>query len=231
MVRHKNYLKNSMEDICKKIRRTILTASFQSKACHIGSALSCVEILVDLYFNKLKKDDIFIFSKASGVAALYAVLAEKGIIPHNKVAFYLKKYPLPSKEVPGVIWSGGSLGMGLSVAAGMALADRKRKVYCLISDGEVQEGQTYEASLFVRQHKLTNLYVIVDFNKYQACGAIKDILDLTTAFEFLKKTLPNIEIVDTIKGKGIDFMENNYKWHYKNLDEKGYKKALLQLAD
>ena len=229
MVGHKNITKNDLQDISLKIRRSILKASFKANACHLGSALSCVEILVSLYYKILKKDDIFLFSKASGVSALYAILADKGYFPKSKIAYYLKKYPLASKKVPGVIHSVGSLGHGLSVAAGMALADRKRKVYVLLSDGECQEGSTYEASLFARQHKLTNLYVTIDFNRYQACGAIKDILDLTTSFDFLKRTLPNLKVVKTIKGKGISFMEDDYTWHYRNLTPFLLKQALKEL--
>ncbi|MEK7180270.1 MAG: thiamine pyrophosphate-dependent enzyme [Patescibacteria group bacterium] len=212
----------------RQIKRDILNASFEAGACHIGSALSCSDILVDL-FNILKKEDVFLFSKASGVAAYYAILADKGHFPKEKTAEYLKKYPLVSKEVPGVIWSGGSCGHGLPVACGLALADRMRKVYVLLSDGECQEGATYEAALFARQHKLKNLYVLIDNNGLQACGATKDILDLETAFEFLKKTLPNCKIFETIKGAGVDFMEGDFTWHYRNLTPALLARALKQI--
>ncbi len=160
-----------------KLRKLILNASYESGACHIGSALSCIDILVEI-FNKKKENDLFIFSKASGVAAYYAILAEKGIIPENKVAYYLKNYPLVSKEVPSVLWSGGSLGHGLPVAAGLALADRTRDVYVMMSDGEIQEGTTWESAMFASHHKLKNLKVYIDKNGLQACGATKDILDI-----------------------------------------------------
>ena len=246
----------NLKDICKKIRRKILVASFRTGACHIGSALSCVEILVALYYRVLKKDDIFIFSKASGAAALYAILADKGLIPKDGVADCLKKYPLPSKEVPGIVWSGGSLGQGLSVATGIALADRSRKVYCLLSDGELQEGQTWEAILFAAHQKLNNLTVIIDRNRLQACGGTEEILkleplatkldsfgwwvkwsnghNLYDLIDNLKKFKrikePRILIAETIKGKGVDFMENKYEYHYKNLDQQGFEKALLQCS-
>lgn len=161
----------------KKIRKLILEASYEAHACHIGSALSCVEILIEI-FNKKKENDLFIFSKASGVAAYYAVLSELGVIPSDKVAFYLKNYPLVSKEVPGVIWSGGSLGHGLPVAVGLAYVDRTRDVYVLMSDGELQSGTTWESALFAAQHKLNNLKVFVDYNEIQACGKIEEISDL-----------------------------------------------------
>ncbi len=257
MDRYKNYPKNNLEDLCKKIRRKILVASYHAGACHIGSALSCVEILVALYYKVLKKDDIFLFSKASGVATLYAILADKGFIPKNEVFKYLKKYPLSSKEVPGILWSGGSLGQGLSVATGLALADRSRKVYCLLSDGELQEGNTWEAILFAAHHKLDNLIVIIDRNELQACGKTENILKLEPLLnkwntfnwaynsvnghninwlirslkvkaDTSRKDMPYVIIANTIKGKGVSFMENKYEWHYKNLDQQGFEEALLQ---
>lgn len=234
------------------IRKSILENSYLAKACHIGSALSCVEILLAIDEVKDEKD-IFLFSKASGVVAYYALLAEKGIIPKSKVSYYLKKYPLASKEVPGVIHSVGSLGHGLSIAVGMAFADRTKKVYCLISDGELNEGSTWEALLFAGHHKLDNLIVVVDYNGLQACGATRDILDLEPlqmkfeAFRCAAKRVrghdiksiktaltrdtkcAKIVIANTLKGKGVDFMENQYEWHYKNLDKQLLQRALKQI--
>ena len=209
------------------LRKLILEASLEAGACHIGSALSAVDIVERVYKTK-KKRDVFVFAKASGVAALYAVLAKRGIIPEDKVVYYLKHYPLPSREVPGVIHSVGSLGHGLPVAVGLALADRTRKVYCLISDAEIQEGTTWESILFARQHKLRNLKIIVDKNKLQACGSTKDILDIDKALELLEELFP-IEVVKTIKGKGVSFIENDYTWHYRNLTPKLLKQALKEL--
>ena len=257
MVRSKNYPKDDLEDLCKKIRRKILVASYHAGACHIGSALSCVEILVALYYRILKKEDIFIFSKASGVATLYAILADKGFIPKNEVFKYLKKYPLPNKEVPGILWSGGSLGQGLSVATGLALADRSRRVFCLLSDGELQEGNTWEAILFAAHHKLGNLIVIIDRNKLQACGKTENILKLEPLLrkwdsfnwaynsvdghhinwlirslkvkaDTSRKNMPYVIIANTIKGKGVSFMENDYTWHYRNLNQELFEKAINQ---
>lgn len=244
----------ALVNLARTIRRQILKASFKVKACHIGSALSCVEILVALYFKILKKSDIFLFSKASGASALYAVLAEKGEISRQKVAFYLKKYPLAGREVPGVIWSAGSLGHGLPVALGLALAEKKRKVYCLVSDGELQEGTTWESALFANHHQLNNLTVIVDRNYFQACGQTEKILRLESlknkwkTFGWQVKEInghnfseiisalktkhkkPLIIIAETVKGKGVDFMENNFEWHYLNLTPELYEKAFLQIS-
>lgn len=211
-----------------QLRKDILNTSFEAGACHLGSALSCVEIVLDIH-NRLKGRDVFLFAKASGVATYYCYLADKGLFPKEKTAEYLKNYPLPSKEVPGVIHSVGSMGHGLSVAVGLALGDRTRDVYVLLSDGECQEGSTLEAVAFAGHHKLTNLHVFVDDNQLQAGGATKDILDLATTFEFMRNTLPNCEIVRTVKGQGVDFMEGDYRWHYLNLDENLLDKALQQI--
>lgn len=209
----------------REIKKSILENSLKAGACHIGSALSCVDILIDLYDNILTERDVFIFSKASGVSALYCILAEKGYFPKEKIAYYLKNYPLPSTEVPGVVHSFGSLGHGLSVATGMAYADRSRRVFVLMSDGECQEGTTWEAALFARQYKLGNLFVIIDANEYQALGKTDDILNLETAFEFLKKTLPHCDVVKTKKGGDIDFLQG-VEGHYKNLTPELLEKAL-----
>ena len=211
-----------------QIRRDVLQASFESGACHLGSSLSCVDILGALFYGRMEPSDRFIFSKASGAATYYAILADKGFFPKEKLASYLHDYPECSKEVPGVLHSVGSVGHGLAAAVGLALSDRTRKVYCLISDGECQEGVTYECALFARQHKLDNLYVICDDNSLQACGATKDILDLETAFDFLQKTLPHFENVKTIKGQGVSFAEGDYRWHYRNLTPELLAQALQE---
>lgn len=213
----------------REIKKSILLSSYKANACHIGSALSCVKILVDLFYGTLQKGDLFLFGKASGVATYYSILADKGYFPKHELHKYLKEYPLPSTEVPGVLHSFGSVGHALSVSAGLALSNRKKRVFVLLSDGDLQEGATYEAALFARQHKLKNLYVIVDNNKIVACGKTKDVLDLKTAFKFYKKTLPNIKIVNTIKGEGVSFMENSVDWHYRNLTESQLSKALWEI--
>jgi transketolase len=242
-----------LDDFARTTRQNILKTSFEAGACHIGSALSCVEMLAVLYLKILKKGDVFLFSKASGVCALYVILAEKGIIDRKKIVHYLKKYPLVGREVPGVIWSGGSLGHGLPVAVGMALADKKRKVYCLVSDGELQEGTTWESALFAEHHNLNNLTVIVDRNHLQACGKTEEILKLEPlkekwqAFGWQAKEInghsfseienalkikhkkPLVIIADTIKGKGVSFCENEYSWQYRNLNEELLKQALKEL--
>ena len=219
-----------MEAKISQIKKDVLVASYEARACHLGSALSCVDILVKLFYGGIINDDnVFLFSKASGVATYYAILADKGYFPKEKLASYLKNYPLPSTEVPSVVHSFGSLGHGLSVACGIALGNRNRNVYILLSDGECQEGSTLEAVSFARQHKLNNLFVFIDNNKYQALGKTDDIMNMDGIFEFMKKNLPNCEILDTVKGVGVDFMEGDNSWHYKNLDKETLEKALCQI--
>jgi len=187
------------------IRQKILEVSYLSGACHIGSALSCVDILEDLF----KKNGIVIFSKASGLAALYCLKYEK-----KEAVKLLKKYPV------GI----GSLGHGLPIAVGMALAG-KTHIYCLMSDAELQEGTTWECLLFKKQHKLDNLHIYVDNNGFQATGRIKDILNLP--YGFLKKN--GFNIIKTKKGQGVSFMEGNNDWHYRNLSEDELRRAVAEL--
>jgi transketolase len=218
-----------METKIKEIKRLVLNASFEAGACHIGSALSCIPKMVELHYNILKKDDVFLFSKASGVATYYAILCDKGYFSREYLPVFLKNYPLPSTEVPGVVHSFGSLGHGLPVAVGMALGNRNKNVHVLMSDGEVQEGTTFESALFARQHKLDNLFVYIDDNKIQGLDYTDKILNLDTAYEFLKATLPHLEILDTKKGAGIDFMSDDAAWHYRNLTPELLAQALAQV--
>ena len=177
-----------MKKLAKKIRRQVVKLLYKHQACHLGSCLSCVEILVALYFGGIMKpEDKFLMSKGWAAAALYSVLAEKGIIDWNDL--YENYYDLGSKywglihhTVPGIEHSFGSAGHGLPVAIGMALAmkrDKKKgKVYCLMSDGECQPGTFYESILFASQHRLNNLIALIDNNRLQAFGWTKEVLNI-----------------------------------------------------
>jgi transketolase len=217
----------------RELRKDIIEVSYRAGACHIGSALSCIDILVDIY-KKMRKKDRFIFGKASGVAAYYCLLAKKGIIKKKKLAYYLKNFPLPSKEVPGVIVSLGSLGHGLPIAVGLALADRRRNVYLLMSDAELQEGTTWESLLFIHQHKLSNLKIYIDCNGLQAMGKISDILEIPIAMRWAIDAAYyddfDINFIKTIKGKGVSFLEDKVESHYLNLSESQYKQAIKELS-
>jgi transketolase len=230
-----------VEEYCKKLRNDVLRYSYEAGACHIGSALSCIEILIAI--DRVKsKEDFFIFGKASGVSAYYALLADKSG-EHHLVHEILKQYPLPSKEINGIIHSVGSLGHGLPVAVGLAYSRPNSKVYCLMSDGELSEGTTWESLLFASHHKLNNLIVVIDRNGLQACGKTEQVL----ALERLDKKLeyfgcsvticnghdedllevclvphyekPSVIIAQTVKAKGLDGWENKVDSHYKNLKE------------
>lgn len=215
MVRCKNYRK----DILQNLRKKIIIASYGAKACHIGSALSAIDIIVDIFKIKRPKD-IFIFGKASGVSAYYCLK-----YPLKKATELLRKYPLPSKE-GGLPWSGGSLGTGLPVACGMALADKKRDVYILLGDGDCQEGTFYESLLFKSQHKLDNLKIYVDSNGLQALGRVQDILCYPHWFA---KAM-GVNIIETVKGQGVPLIANmGYKNHYYNVTKDDYEKAMSEL--
>ncbi len=173
---------------------------------------------MDIYKKKRKKD-VFVWSKGSGVGALYCYL-----YPLKKATELLKKYPLANQKA-GLIFSTGSLGHGLPFATGMAFVDRRRDVYVLLGDAEMQEGTFWESLLFKNQHKLDNLKVYVDMNGLQALGKVGDILCVPNWFA----EKMGVKLIKTVKGKGVSFMENKVEWHYRNLTEDGFKKAILEL--
>lgn len=194
MINNKNlYL---LKQKAREIRKDIIKMSFRAKSAHTGGALSCIEILVSLYFDVMRvypkdpyndKRDRLIFSKAHDAKALYAVLAERGFFDKKILERYEKNGGfLPGHStrhcVPGVEVSAGSLGHGLSMAAGIAYAGKlnkeKFRVFAILSDGECDEGSTWEAVLFSGHHKLDNLIAIIDYNKLQGFGYTKDILEL-----------------------------------------------------
>lgn len=260
-----------LESIAKEIRRKIISMSHDSKVGHLGSALSVVDIVVVLYYEVLKiyprrphhpQRDRFILSKGHAASALYAVLANKGFFPKAWLTKYcqnggkLGTHP-DHVNIPGVEWTTGSLGHGLSVGCGMALcAKLERKpwrTFVVISDAESQEGEVWEAALAAVQHKLGNLCVVIDYNKVQAFGKVKDILNLEpfakkwSSFgwqvfkidghdiKFLLKTLkklkspkskPTVIIANTTRSKGVPFMENKIEWYYNYPRDEDFKRAL-----
>jgi len=262
------------QKIANDIRKKILKMHFLSQESHIGSALSCADILTVLYFKILSIDpqnplsenrDRFLLSKGHAASALYAVLSEKKFFDEKILDSFCQnggKLPGHSTRntIPGVEASAGSLGHGLPMATGIALAGKKDskdyKIFVLISDGECDEGTTWESALFASHHKLDNLTVIIDYNKFQALGKTNEILNLEPLkekwlafgwqaieinghdFNEIEKALkaapyqkgkPNVVIAHTIKGKGISFMENKLPWHYKSPNENEYKLANEEL--
>ena len=263
---------NSVE-LAAHIRRDAVQMVHEHHASHIASALSIVDILAVLYTDVLRVDpaspewedrDRFILSKGHAGTAIYATLAETGFFPLSELKNYYTNGSVYSghvshKGVPGVEFSTGSLGHGVCVAAGMALAGKKRRasyrVYTIVGDGECDEGSVWEMALFARQQGLDNLTVIVDRNHMQAMGRCENIADLACledkwgAFGWnvisvadgndhdqlraaLKKTAqgsPTCVIAHTVKGKGVSFMENELLWHYRDPQGEAYDQAMREL--
>ena len=259
---------------CLEIRRDIIEMLYQAGSGHPGGSLSAVEILTTLYFQvmRIRPDepdwpdrDRFILSKGHAAPVLYAVLAKRGFFPRQLLWTFsapgtrLQKH-IDMHTVPGTELSTGSLGQGVSVAVGMALADRldgkDRRVYVLISDGESQEGQVWEASMAAAHHKLDRIIALLDLNGCQADGYVDDICSLApveekwtgfgwhvqrvdghdvgqilAAVDVAQATpgAPHMIVADTIKGKGISFMEDRPEWHSQPLKEEHYRTAVADL--
>lgn len=262
----------NLEQISKEIRKSILYMNTRSSASHSGTALSTVDILTVLYFKIMniepnsptkRNRDKFIMSKGHGSSALYATLAERGYFDKTLLnGFYLDGGKLPGHldkdAVAGVEVSSGSLGHGLSIGLGMAIANKVDKlenhVYVMCGDGELNEGSVWEAIMFAPQQKLTNLTLIIDYNKLQGYGKTNEVINLEPLGEklssfnwdvieidghdyseiesaFQKQTLkPKAIIAHTIKGKGVSYMENEFVWHYKSPNEEQLKQALSELS-
>ena len=263
-----------LSEIAKKIRKSIIQEVYYGKSGHIGGSLSIADIITVLYFDEMKIDpqnpnmenrDRFVLSKGHCSPALYAALAYRGFFNIEELKTFrninsnLQGHP-DKKNVPGVDMSTGSLGQGLSIANGMALAgkiDKKDyRVYCILGDGEIEEGQIWEAAMTANKYKLDNLCVIVDNNNLQIDGTIEEVMssypidekfrsfgfeiikidghdinEILNAFEVAKniKNRPTCIIAKTIKGKGVSFMENKAEWHGKSPNEEQYNKAMEEL--
>lgn len=257
-----------------EVRRNIVTAVHAARAGHPGGALSSAEIFTYLYFEEMNIDpkdpkkadrDRFVLSKGHTAPGLYSALANRGYFPVEDLktlrhlGSYLQGHPC-MQETPGVDMSSGSLGQGISAAVGMALAGKMDKkdyrVYTLLGDGEIQEGQVWEASMFAGHRKLDNLVVIVDNNGLQIDGKIDDVCSpypidkkfeafnfhvinidgndfdqIDTAFKEARNTkgMPTAIVCKTVKGKDVSFMENNAGWHGKAPNDEEYKVAMADL--
>ena len=257
-----------------EVRKGIVTAVHSAKSGHPGGSLSAADIYTYLYFEEMNIDpkdpkkadrDRFVLSKGHTAPGYYSTLAHRGFFPVEdlttlrKVGSYLQGHP-DMKHIPGVDMSSGSLGQGISAAVGMAisakLSDDDYRVYTLLGDGEIQEGQVWEASMLAGHRKLDNLVVIVDNNNLQIDGKITDVnspypidkkfeafnfhtivIDgndfdqIRAAFEEAKNTKgqPTAIIAKTIKGKGVSFMENEAGWHGKAPNDEQYEIAMKDL--
>lgn len=258
--------------LARNVRKTCLELVYKANASHIGGAFSVADLLAVLYGRVLHYQpenpayadrDRFFYSKGHACTALYAVLKEAGFYSTEQLATFSTNGSYftshVNHKVPGIELSTGSLGHALSVACGVALAGKRKSaiwnVYCVVSDGELDEGSNLEAILFAPHHGLDNLTLIVDYNKIQSLGAVNDVLKLepltdkfisfgwhvleidghdhTAIFEALSApaTLakPKVIIAHTIKGKGVDFMENQLAWHYKSPNQSQFEQAMHQL--
>ena len=257
-----------------EIRKDIITAVHSAKSGHPGGSLSAADILTYLYFEEMNIDpekpdmperDRFVLSKGHAAPALYSVLAERGYFDREllktlrHVGSILQGHP-DMKHIPGVDMSAGSLGQGLSAACGMALAGKldnaDYRVYAMLGDGELQEGQIWEAAMFAGHRRLDNLTVIVDNNGLQIDGNITDVCspypidkkfeafnfnvininghdfdEIREAFAAAEncKGMPTAIIAHTIKGRGVSFMEGQASWHGKAPDDEQYAKAISEL--
>ena len=263
-----------LEKMANEIRKDIVTAVHSAKSGHPGGSLSSADIFTYLYFEEMNVDpanpkwedrDRFVLSKGHVAPGLYSTLAEKGYFPKEDLktlrhtASYLQGHP-DMKHIPGVDMSSGSLGQGVSVAVGMAAAGKYDKkdyrVYTLTGDGEIQEGQIWEAAMWAGHRKLDNLVVIVDNNNLQIDGSVEDVCSpypidkkfeafnfhvinidgndfdqIRAAFKEARETkgMPTAIIAKTVKGKGVSFMENAAGWHGKAPNDEEYEIAMADL--
>ena len=244
--------KLELQKTANEIRKGIVSGVHAAKAGHPGGSLSAADIFTYLYFEEMNVDpknpkdpdrDRFVLSKGHTAPGLYAALAEKGYFPKEDLltlrhlGSYLQGHP-DMKHIPGVDMSSGSLGQGISAAVGMALGAKLQKkafrVYTLLGDGEIQEGQVWEAAMFAGAKHLDNLVVIVDNNGLQIDGNVADGNDfdqLKAAFDEARTVtgMPTAIITKTVKGKGVSFMENQVGWHGKAPNDEEYAIAMAEL--
>ncbi len=265
--------KAEVAKLAHDVRRDCLKMVYHGQSGHIGSMMSVADILAVMYSGILNVDpanpnkpdrDRLIFSKGHGGAALFATLAELGYFPKEWLdGYYQDAGHLSghiSHHIDGVEFSTGSLGHGLPVACGMAMAAKQagkaHRIFCIVSDGDCNEGSTWEAIMLAGQHHWDNLTMIIDYNRLQALGNSEDIIDLEPLdkklelFGWAVKTIdghnlddieaallalpiekgkPSAIIARTVKGKGIDFAENDYKWHYGGITEELYNRGCASI--
>lgn len=254
----------NLNSIRKRCAERLLGLHWKAGSGHIGASLSCLEILVYLFSIK-SEDDVIFLSKGHAATALYSVLCEFGFINESDLAtFYqdgtfLAAHPGCSNKISGILFGTGSLGHGLSLATGTVFSQKFTKksfqVYCILSDGDCNEGSTWEAALFAQHHRLSNLMVILDGNGLQGFGTTAEIMNLEPKidkwrsfgfevsyccqgnnFTAIEKSINNrgdanrpfVVLADTIKGHGVSFMENKMEWHYLPMNEQQYRLALLE---
>ena len=246
-----------------RAKQRLLQMHFDSGVGHIGGNLSALDAMLVVFHDYLKPDDQFILSKGHSAGALYTALWSVGKLTDNDLKTFHKDNTLlaghpPAAGIDGIPFATGSLGHGLSLAAGTALAFRLKgatsKVVCLMSDGEWQEGSTWEALIFASHHRLTNLTVLVDHNNLQGFGATADIASMSPLWERLSGFDVDLQVIDghdvaaieaalmvtadrlkiivlkTIKGHGVSFMEHQMQWHYLPLSQAQFLQATREIG-
>ena len=252
------------KNLVKQARLKILSMIHNAGTSHIASNFSVIDVATVLYENLKPKDQV-VWSAGWKAATIYYFLAQQGKIPKEDLDKFGKeidgKIPylgLAETNIPGVLCNGGAMGHGLPIACGMALAKKLKGeegiVYCIMSDGEMNEGTTWESAMFAAHHKLDNLVVIVDANKWQAMGKTEEVLKVDLMKAFIGFHWPGAEIdghnfseiewaltkpshdkgpyvviANTVKGKGVSFMEDHLLYHYKHVDEENYEMAKAEL--
>ena len=235
-------------------RLTVLDMVYKAKTGHIGGSFSCMDILVSLYYRHLKQEDRFILSKGHCAEALYAVLADRGILQKEQLktfaAFDTALAEHPTRKVPGVDFATGALGHGLSVGVGMAIGLKNSNVYVLMGDGELAEGSVWEAAMAAAKYRLGNLIAIIDRNQLQISGTTEDVMPLDDLGEKFRafgwdvrhcdghnpdeislqtsqKSL--VVIANTVKGYGSTLMEGNAEWHHQIPTDEQYQLIKAEL--
>ena len=270
-----NNKKRQLEIVATKARMGIIEGTYNAKSGHPGGSLSVVDLLTYLYFEKMNVDpknpdmkdrDRFVLSKGHAAPALYSVLALRGFFSTDEIKKLRKPNALlqghPSIAIDGVDMSTGSLGQGISTACGMALAAKldgaSYRVYAALGDGEIEEGQVWEAAMFAANKKLDNLTAFVDFNNLQIDGTLEEVnspcpidekfaafgwdvtiidgndfdtIEQAIAHAETVKDKPSVIILKTLKGKGVSFMENHVGWHGKAPNADEYAVAMNELNE
>jgi transketolase len=260
-------MKNQLHDLSGKLRLTILGLYHQANAGHIGCSLSCIDLMVATLVLRKRPQDTFLLSKGHAAAALYACLNHLGEISDAELAtFYQNGTSLPAHPAPlqhtGIPFATGSLGHGLPIGTGIAHAGKllgdDSTVFVLMSDGETNEGTTWEAAHFAMQHRLDNLIVLIDRNGLQGFGNVTDVLGDTAdpakwraiGFNVIEADghdvgellnivdglepgtgKPTVIVANTVKGKGVSYMENRLEWHYLPMSPDQYEQACAEVTE
>ena len=251
-------------ELLLRAKQRLLQMHYESGVGHIGGNLSCLDILMTLYHEVLQAQDAFVLSKGHAAGAVYITLWSLGALSDGDLRLFhkdgtrLSGHP-PLLGIPEILFATGSLGHGLSLSCGLALAKKLKeepgRVFCLMSDGEWNEGSNWEALIFLKHHRLDNLTLIVDLNGMQGMGPTREIADLAPLAEKFRafgihtvevdghncasleaalrkrEAEPVAIVASTTKGSGVSFMQNRFEWHYLPMGEEQYRQAIQELSE